>query len=220
MKILSGFYLKVIALITMVVDHIGVVFYPDCNWLRVIGRIAFPIFAFLLVEGYFHTSDVKKYIMRMATLAFISEIPFDLIVYGNVVDFRHQNIFFTFVIGLFMMYMMSRCVQPIYSTLWLVLGFVIATVFMADYSYYGIAIIYLFYRFRNMRLFGCIGLVVASILFGNVQIWAILAIPLLLMYNGKKGPAFADKKVYKYSFYGFYPLHMIILFGIKVIFGL
>ena len=131
MKKLSTFTLKLIAIITMVIDHTGAIFFPDQMWLRAIGRIAFPIFVFLLVEGLFNTSNIKKYLTRLGIFALISEIPFDMAFYKARfgVDFltdlkgatqdmqildlfirrliKHQNIFFTLFLGLLAIYLMK-----------------------------------------------------------------------------------------------------------------
>ena len=105
---LSGSTLKLIAIVTMFIDHLGVVAFETqiSNYMvpyyimRLIGRLAFPIFCFLLVEGFFHTRDVKKYALRLLVFAFISEIPFDLAFNRQMFYWRHQNVFFTLFIGL------------------------------------------------------------------------------------------------------------------------
>ena len=101
---IDSFTLKMIAMLSILADHIGVVFFPEQILFRVIGRLAFPIFAYTLVEGFFYTHDIKKYMCRIGILALLSEIPFDLTVSGKILEFGHQNIFFTLSIGLVMMY--------------------------------------------------------------------------------------------------------------------
>ncbi|NLC03985.1 MAG: TraX protein, partial [Tissierellia bacterium] len=96
---MSILILKIIALISMVIDHYGAIFQSGIDIYRIIGRLAFPIYAFLLVEGYTHTRDVKKYGRRLLIFALVSELPFDLAFYGKL-SFTHQNIFFTLFIGL------------------------------------------------------------------------------------------------------------------------
>ncbi|MFA7532979.1 MAG: TraX family protein, partial [Tissierellaceae bacterium] len=91
---MNVFILKLIALTSMIIDHYGAIFHGDVILYRIIGRLAFPIYAFLLVEGYFHTRNVKKYGLRLFIFALISEIPFDYAFYGGL-SFVHQNIFFT-----------------------------------------------------------------------------------------------------------------------------
>ena len=85
-----------IALVTMLIDHIGAIFYPDMIALRVIGRIAFPIYCFLLVQGFLHTSNLKKYMVRMGVFALLSEVPFDLARTGYWLDLGRQNVFIIF----------------------------------------------------------------------------------------------------------------------------
>lgn len=89
-----------IALVTMLIDHIGFIFYPDMIALRVIGRIAFPIYCFLLVQGFLHTSNLKKYMVRMGVFALLSEVPFDLARAGYWLDLSRQNVFITLFLGL------------------------------------------------------------------------------------------------------------------------
>ena len=101
---MSGHSLKLIAIVTMLIDHIGLVLFPEVMILRCIGRLSFPIFAFLIVEGFEHTSDFKKYMVRILLFGLMSEIPYNLMISGKFIDFTHQNVFFTFAIGLMMLY--------------------------------------------------------------------------------------------------------------------
>ena len=105
---LNSFWLKMIAITTMLIDHVGAVLLPQYPILRIIGRIAFPIFCFLLVEGFMHTHDVIRYMTRIGLFALISEIPFDLLFYGRILDGTHQNVFFTLFIGLVMLYYLTK----------------------------------------------------------------------------------------------------------------
>ena len=102
---LDSFQLKWIAIITMLIDHVGAIFFPGNLVFRYVGRIAFPIFCFQLVEGFFHTRNIEKYMLRLGIFAIISEIPYDLAFRGNILDFEHQNVFFTLFLGILMLYL-------------------------------------------------------------------------------------------------------------------
>ncbi len=216
---MNSYRLKLLAIITMLIDHVGAVLVPGNTMLylvmRCIGRLSFPIFVFLLVEGFHHTKDVKKYLVRMGAFALISEIPFDLAFYGKILEFRHQNIFFTLFLGLLCMYLMSMVKKRysnngiimylLYAILTLVIG-IIASVLKTDYDYRGIILIVAFYLFRgNNILLGLSLLFVSGYLLGYINIYATIAIVPIMFYNGQKG------KSIKYAFYIFYPAHLIIL---------
>ena len=97
---ISSFTLHILAMALMLCDHLWATLFPAQEWLTCIGRIAFPIFAFMIAEGYFHTSNVKKYIARLLIFAIVSEVPFDLL-YGSTVIYPfHQNVLWTFLIAL------------------------------------------------------------------------------------------------------------------------
>lgn len=210
-KGISSFGLKIIAICTMVIDHVGLKFFPGNTGFRVIGRIAFPIFCFLIVEGYFHTSDIRKYMTRLLVFALLSEIPFDIMVKGDIINTGYQNVFFTLFIGLAMIYAIENSVRPFAKTLWLLAGFVAAELLKVDYTFYGIALIYIFYNFRDNRFIGCAVMGVMSLISGRVQSMAVLSVPFIMLYDGRKGPEFADKKIWKYGFYVFYPVHIMII---------
>lgn len=172
--------------------------------MRFIGRIAFPIFCFLLVEGFMHTSNRKKYALRLFLFAFISELPFDLALFNSPVDWGYQNVFFTLLIGLLVIWAMdavrkSKFQIPLQLTAILVGGF-LAWFLKTDYDYKGILLIVILYIFRYDRklrtIAGCISL-----------LWeapACLAFLPINLYNGKRGLSL------KYFFYAFYPLHLLI----------
>lgn len=219
-KVLDSFWLKLIAILTMVIDHVGAVFFPQVEWIRCIGRISFPIFCFLLVEGYFHTRNVKKYLLRLGIFAFLSEIPFDLLFIGREDMWNAQNIFFTLFIGLAAVYCMdlSNKRWSLNYNLVAVMNIVIllaacglAWMLKTDYSLVGVLYILVFYlyRGRNGMIFVVLGVITFAAYNGFVnQIYAILAVPIIACYNGKKGRSM------KYFFYVFYPAHLLILAAI------
>ena len=209
---ISGFWLKIIAIITMTIDHVGAVLFPKDMIFRVIGRMAFPIFCFLIVEGFFHTKDVKKYMIRLGIFALLSEIPFNLLVSGSIFDIKHQNVYFTLLIGLVVIYAMNKCAnQQLQSSVILFAGMAVSIVLKTDYSFYGVLLIYVFYIMYENRVKACIAMGAISAFWSIIQTAAIFSALPILMYNGKKGPAFADKKAWKYMFYVFYPVHMIVI---------
>lgn len=220
---LTGSNLKWIAIITMAIDHIGAFILEPyilhslasgriiniTMATRLIGRVAFPIFTFLLVEGYIHTGNLKKYILQMGVFALISEIPFDLASRGVIFASSNQNVFFTLFIGLITIAMFNKYKEKKYSK-WLVpiLGMTIATLLKTDYSAVGIVIIFVFYYFRddkNLR-----NILVSPLLL--LQATAILALLPIQFYNQKRG------KQNKFFFYIFYPAHLIIFFLVRTIF--
>ena len=213
---LSSFYLKIIAVVTMLVDHIGMVFFSgEVAW-RIVGRISFPIYCFLLVEGFYHTSNIKKYIRRLLIFAAVSEIPFDMIISGKVVDFAHQNVMFTLLIGLITIYGIQVTWNPMVKSAILVAGALISVIMFTDYSAYGVVLIYMFYNYRDRRVVTYVALVAMSFAMNNIQGAASLAVIPLLLYNGSKGPKIGDSKICKYGFYLIYPLHMCLFAAFKI----
>ncbi len=225
---LSGQALKWIAAVAMLADHVGILLAfraPYYLWwgLRVFGRIAFPLFCFLLVEGFYHTRDVKKYLLRLGIFALISEVPFDLFLYGEPVYWGYQNVMITLFIGLLLLYLYNGFlakVQPIYALMTLVSMLCLAFVVRCDYGAEGVLIIFLFYffRYRPLPLFLTVGLVM--VLMGSIEPFAVLSFLPILFYSGEKGgrePAGETaRQIRKYGFYCFYPAHMLILAGIRI----
>ena len=212
---MSGYSLKLIAIVTMLIDHVGLVLFPDIIILRYIGRISFPIFAYLIVEGFIHTSNFKKYVTRIVVFGFISEIPFDLMVSGKVIDFKHQNVFFTFAIGLMMLYFIKKNTVLILNNAFLIMGILFSVVLMTDYSIYGIGLIYIFYVFKyDIAAMFCLSTLV-SLISGGAQSYAAIATLFLFFYNGERGSYIPNNKYVKYIFYAFYPLHMLVLILLK-----
>lgn len=235
---LDGSSLKWIAIAAMLLDHIGAVilekmlilrtggnYYSEdplflpYSVLRMIGRISFPIFCFLLVEGFLHTRNAARYAMRLGVFALLSEVPFDLALYGRPVYPEYQNVFFTLLLGL-MVLIGFRAVEEKTDAPWKVKRILEMLVFLAgagfaellhtDYAAFGIlciAVLYLFRRDRRYQLLaGCL-----------VFLWEVTApfafLP-IAFYNGKRGVG------RKYFFYAFYPLHLLMLYFFTVFFGL
>lgn len=217
---LSGSTLKIIAMISMLIDHIGailiaplleqtelssnlleVVYYS----MRTIGRIAFPIFCFLIVEGFLHTKDIKKYALRLLLFSFISEIFFDLALTKTLCYLAYQNVFFTLFIGLIVLIAIKKYEQkPYLQIVFLILGCMAAEVLKTDYSYIGIVLIVLLYKLRDSRKQQLLYTAAFSLLLGNPFI--IIAYALLYFYNGTRGLSL------KYVFYCFYPVHLLVLY--------
>ncbi|MCD8151696.1 MAG: conjugal transfer protein TraX [Clostridiales bacterium] len=234
---LNGFLLKMIAVSSMLIDHIGAVLSPYQMGFRYIGRIAFPIYVFLIVEGFYHTHDIRKYELRLLLFAAISEIPFDLAFNGSVLEFTSQNVFFTLFLGLLMLDLIRRAEQSIQSTgMRIVLEIVILFAFImianflqTDYSGGGVLLIFWFYCFRNRPVFKYVGLaLIACVFFGLIECWCLIAVIPMLLYNGERGfrrtgglysgrSRGAAATLVKYLFYLFYPVHLLILHGIDVL---
>lgn len=210
---MNNFTLKTIAILSMLIDHIGAVFYPQYGWMRIVGRLAFPIFCFLLVEGMFHTRDIKNYAVRLGLFAFLSEIPFDLAFYGTLVFLEHQNVFFTLFIGLIVIVQLEKSKKEgrkgIIGGIIAILGMLLAHFLKTDYGFFGILLILCFYIFRISKVKKTLAAVLLNISAFGVQVFAALGLIPIWFYNGKKGPSM------KYVFYGFYPVHLLIIYIIK-----
>lgn len=212
---MNVFTLKLIALITMIIDHYGAIFQSNVDIYRIIGRLAFPIYSFLLVEGYLHTRDIKKYAKRLLIFAFISEIPFDLAFNGRL-EFMHQNIFFTLFIGLMTMYFLDRREEyNISKFMVIIVSVIFATVFSVDYSFVGIVYILAFYFTKDMEKkekilrVAAIMLLINFSLIGYIQQFSLLALIFIYFYNEKLGPKNAFIQT---LFYIMYPLHLLLFY--------
>ncbi|WP_343208987.1 TraX family protein [Anaerolentibacter hominis] len=218
---MTSFALKLIAIVSMLLDHIGAILFPDVIALRYIGRLAFPIFCFLLVEGYYHTSNVKKYLLRLGIFAAISEVPFDLAFRGRLFDLGYQNVFFTLFLGLTVIWLMDEAVKKLgadslksklFRVGFILVGCLLAELLHTDYSATGVLVIVFFYMLRDNKtlLTILIALFLGSdVFYGGIEYVAVLSMIPILKYNGKKGPGM------KYFFYVFYPAHLLILVAIR-----
>lgn len=213
---LSQDCLKIIACITMLVDHIGAILFPKIIILRIIGRIAFPIYCFLLTEGYYHTKNKRKYFLRLIIGAIISEYIYDLAIF-NQNTWRAQSVMVTLTLGFNMLHTLETLrqkhnVTKTWQKICIIIIFAIANEFLnGDYGIYGIILIAIFAttQCQNQKFTKItIGTGILSILYSPTQIFAILSVPIIKLYNNKKTN---HKKLVQIGFYLFYPVHLIIL---------
>ena len=223
-QILDGTTLKIIAMISMVFDHVGDMFFPGVMWPRMIGRLAMPIFSFFIAEGFAHTRDKKKYLGRLGLFALISEIPFDLAFDGKLGP-GHQNIMLTFFLAASALMLFDRIrggngpegdrisVGKTVLGVLAVAGIAaLALLLRADYTVFAVVAVFLFYILRQKHPLLRSGVGVAFLALtrtmGYYGATGFSFIPLAL-YNGKKG------KGLKWLFYAFYPGHLLLLAAIR-----
>lgn len=234
---LTSNMLRVIAVLLMLSDHIWATYMSLGNWMTYIGRMAFPIFAFQIAEGFVHTSNFKKYALRLLGFAVITEIPFNLFYSSRVFNPYHQNVLFTLLLGLLAIYVLDNLKKNFTkknigrSLLWIALICVAATLGFVDYGFLGMLTVVMFYVLRDFpfawlaQLVGMVlinivffeGLVYPVEIFGKTfelpyQGFAVFSLIPIWLYGGKKGKS---NKFMQYGFYAFYPVHMLILYFIK-----
>ena len=232
-RVLPESVLKIIAVITMAIDHVGAaILFPYVSYLfqtgapqaeevyqlywviRDIGRIAFPIYCFLLTEGFFHTRSRVKYARNLFLFALLSEIPFDLALSQKPFDWESQNVYWTLLFALLGMMLMQKiwetdahvvlkgilmgCVAAGFCAL----GYVCHT----DYDAWGVAAALAMYILRRFRLIGFAAGELLLIWMSEVEVYALFALPLVFLYNGERG------KQKKWFFYAFYPVHFLVLY--------
>lgn len=204
--------LKIIAIITMTIDHIGAILYPTVDSFRIIGRIAFPIYCYLLVLGVESTRSVKNYFVRLVAFALISQIPFFL-----ALDYEplQLNIFFTLAAGISILVQPTLALIPIFLSLLIDL----------DYGAYGFVLIACLSLIRKNLKLGILatGLLHIITVF-TLQVYALLALPLIILHqfgylstsqSPLSRPRHSDLR--KYLFYAYYPLHLSVLYFIRVV---
>ena len=224
LRILDGTSLKLIAMISMVFDHVGDMFFPGALWMRMIGRLAMPLFSFCIAEGYAHTKNKQRYLLRMGVFALVSEIPFDLAFEGRV-GLGHQNIMLTFFLAILALMLFDRirgegkehaAGKTLLGILCVCAVAVLALVLRADYTLFAVLAVFLFYVLRNRHpLLRCgvgVGFLALTRTLGYYRATGLSLIPLLL-YNGKRGRGL------KWLFYAFYPGHLLLLYLLKTALG-
>ncbi len=231
---LSSAGLHILAMFFMLCDHIWVTKLAEGQWLTCVGRLAFPIYAFLLVEGYFHTGNLRKYVVRLLICAVLSEIPFNMMAEGALLYPGHQNVIWTFLISILVIHGNERAKELTAGARFTVLlltllaGFALALYGAVDYGYGGVFTVFAFYLFRGKRRKDFLGqlLLLAYInlevlegfqctvsAFGTAfsfpgQMFALLSLLPIWLYGGKQG---LHNRGFRSLCYGFYPLHLLIL---------
>ena len=223
-KGLSQEGLKILACVTMLVDHAALLF-GGSPWLRVIGRLAFPIYCFLLTEGIRHTRDVRRYLSRLLFAAIVSEPIYDLVLYPCVGIWQHQNVLWTLALGCAMLWCMTMIHKPVAKLAVMLLFALAAQLVRASYGSSGIYMIALFALCWGMpegKWVLAAGLLVINWLMGSftvsvfgldvpVQLFAELALVPIFLYSGEKRTRL---KAVSWGFYLFYPAHLLLLWGI------
>lgn len=241
---MSSFVIKLIAIISMICDHTSDALIGHLSFLNILGRIAFPLFCFQLVIGYKHTKNVGKYLLRLFIFGIISQIPFSLFTFSCMNIYNVLNIFFTLSLGLLAIYTLDKLPNKWIAILIDIFIIIFAKIINVDYGWFGICLIlciFIFYKdkheekkkmdksdflypLRNNILFTIVFFILCILKYFNsfyttsidIIMQQLLAtffpIIFMLLYNGKKGPSF------KYFFYAFYPIHLVILTVLHYIF--
>lgn len=222
--------LRCLAMVLMLLDHLWATLVPGNFWMTCAGRLAFPIFAFQISEGFFHTSDRKRYARRLLLFALISEVPFDLM-YGSTAFYPfHQNVLFTLLLGLLAVSAIDRARRErtgravLLAILGLLGALLLSVLGMVDYGWRGVLTVAAFYALRDfpgawlaqaaamvlLNIAGFQGQLISLLgLDFPVQGFAVLALLPIWLYSGRPG---VKSRALQYGFYAFYPVHMLILY--------
>lgn len=208
-------------MVLMLIDHLACMmleggiglegdFYIINRTMRQIGRIAFPIFCFTIVEGFQKTKNAYVYLGRLLLFAVLSEIPFDWAFRENWINLNYQNVFFTLAFGLTALIIYENYKLEIWQKIILVYGCLfLAEVFHTDYSSYGVLVILALYILREKPVAAGIAGYLILLLMNSLEVSAVFGFLLILLYNGKRGGG------NKYLYYLFYPGHLLVLAAVK-----
>ena len=217
---LTGNQLKILAMAAMTCDHVGLQLLPQWGILRIIGRLALPIYAYMIAEGCHYTHDRKKYLLRLAALALVCQI-----VYFGAMGSLYQCILVTFSLAICLIYAVDHAQKKrdLGSKL-LALGMLAAVVILClilpktlpgleiDYGLFGVLLPALVYFGNPKPQYLTVGLILLGLNYGGTQWWALAAVPLLGMYNGQRGKYPIGK-----LFYIYYPLHLAVIYGLSLL---
>lgn len=218
-------FIKIVAIISMTLDHVGNAFFPEYPVFRWIGRIAFPLFCYCLTVGMLYTHDIKKYILRLGSFALISQ-PFWILAFnaddiiGNIFNL---NIFFTLVVSLLATWGFKEKKWWLFIT-----GLVLLNVINFDYAMTGLILMLIFYLCRNKPLLGALIYSITYLPAINgymedplalkigaqaisFEIFALLALPFIYIHTN------SNLKISKWFFYIYYPAHLFVIFLVQVI---
>lgn len=201
---MNAYYLKWLAVILMVVDHIGYFLFPELKILRMIGRLSFPIFGFLIANGYHYTKDVKKYFLRLFVFANVIQLP-------ALFMSLPVNIFYTLSLGLLCIIVFDSMLSDVNKLLSISGLVIIAYLIKCDYGPYGVLLILLIYVLRKRYFLMAVGIFILSAAFYglfHIQGLATISVLFFVLYNEQQG------RKMKYFFYLFYPIHMAVLYYI------
>ena len=215
---LTSNQLKLLAMLTMTLDHIGVQMFPGVLWLRIVGRLAFPIYAYMIAEGCAHTRNRRKYLLQMAGLALLCQL-----VYFFAMGSLFQCILVTFTLSILLIYACDTGSRPLTALALLGVAFVTValprllpgTDFDIDYGFFGVLVpvaAYLGETRREKLLFTAGALVALAWSFGGIQWYSLAALFPLALYGGQRG-----KRRMKWLFYLYYPLHLAAIYGISLL---
>jgi hypothetical protein len=222
---LNGFHLKLIAICTMFIDHLGYTLFPGDLWLRCVGRVAFPIFCFLIAEGCVYTHDRRKYALRLLAFALLSEIPFNLMNSGAVWDRYHQNVLWTLLTGALVCWLLDWALKNRRALAFVLTALVMAAAFYlperlnTDYGGWGMLLVVMFYGVHrapggavSKMIAQALGLAFFSIAsmggYVSIELWSLVALVPIWLYRGRQG---YHSKPFQYACYAFYPVHMLLL---------
>lgn len=215
---LTGNQLKIIAMIIMTIDHIGMQLFPRLLWLRMIGRLAMPIYAYMIAEGCRYTRDRKKYLLRLLGMGVLCQAVY-LLALGSV----YQCILITFSLSVLLICLMDEVQRKQNAGSWagMFAGTILVvflcvvlpdllpnTDYAVDYGLPGVLLPVLIYSAGTRGLL--IGVALTALKIGSIQWLAFLSVPLLLLYNGQRGRAKIGK-----VFYWYYPIHLVVIYGIS-----
>lgn len=232
---ITSFVLHILAMAFMLSDHLWATVIPwKADWMTCLGRLAFPIFAFLTVEGFFHTKNRKRYAGRLLIFALLSELPFNLMMSGSLIYPFHQNVLWCFLLCLGLMQLNEMAkgtgkwwIRGLTALGTILLGTVVGMLSFMDYMHYGVWMVLTFYFFRGNKWWNYAGQLLLMIYINRAvgglvyefewlgkaisfpqQCFAVFALIPIWLYNGRQG---YHSKWFQYLCYAFYPVHLLIL---------